>query len=67
MAKKFELYLEEYIANHLNIEKTRINVMQQYHPQWKAYNYEDISRRVKRSEWQEVVSYARKLNLNLSL
>lgn len=42
-----------------------INVMDQYHPAYKAYSYPELSRPIKIDEYQKVVEYA--LNLGLRI
>lgn len=55
------------IAENLNNENIRVNIMDQYRPCWKANKYEEISRTLKRREWKEIVKFARDLGLNLSI
>ena len=43
--------------------KCVVNIMGQYHPQFKAYNYEEINRRPSAKEMHEVRSYAEKLGI----
>lgn len=42
---------------------TFINLMSQYRPMYKAYNYPEISRRITKLEYTDAVSHAKKLNL----
>ena len=42
---------------------TYVNIMSQYRPAYKAFEYPDISRRITRKEYQEVVSWAKTLGL----
>ncbi|TFG23720.1 MAG: 4Fe-4S cluster-binding domain-containing protein [Promethearchaeota archaeon] len=51
----------DYVAK--EIPKCVVNVMQQYRPQYKAYNYEEINRRPTSKEVQEVRDYASKLGI----
>jgi putative pyruvate formate lyase activating enzyme len=44
-------------------ENTWVNIMSQYRPSYKAGDYPDIARRIKREEYREVVSLARKSGL----
>lgn len=48
-----------------NMDNVRVNVMAQYHPEWKAFEYEDINRRLTRSEFLSAYKYAEDLGLNL--
>ncbi len=43
--------------------KTYLNLMNQYRPEYKAMEYPEISRRLKRSEYAEAVAWARKYGL----
>jgi len=50
---------------HDNIRNRAIvNIMAQYHPEYKAYEYSDISRSTNDEEIKEAINYAKKLNLN---
>ena len=42
-----------------------VNVMPQYRPEFKAFNYDDISRSLRLEEFNEAIKYARDLKLNL--
>ncbi len=56
-----------WIANNLP-KDSYINIMSQYSPVYKAYNYPEISRRIKAEEYAAAVNYAKSLNLtNLEL
>jgi putative pyruvate formate lyase activating enzyme len=44
--------------------KTYLNLMSQYRPEYKAMEYPEISRRLKRSEYAEALVWARKYGLN---
>ncbi|NIQ06452.1 MAG: radical SAM protein [Candidatus Korarchaeota archaeon] len=57
----------KWIAENLNTDKVRVNVMEQYRPCWKAHNYPDIARPLRRGEWEDAVKYARELGLSLSI
>jgi len=52
----------EWIAGNLPKE-TYVNIMAQYHPAHKAYDYPELSRRVTRSEYAEVVERAKEVGL----
>jgi putative pyruvate formate lyase activating enzyme len=42
---------------------TRFNILPQYWPAAQAHKFPEISRRLRREEWQDVVKYAKKLGL----
>lgn len=42
---------------------TYLNIMSQYRPMYKAFEYPEISRKITREEYEEVVAYARKVGL----
>ena len=52
----------EWIAENLPKE-TYVNIMAQYHPAHKAYDYQELSRRVTRSEYAGVVERAKEAGL----
>ncbi len=52
----------EWIAGNLP-KDTYVNIMAQYNPVHKAYDYPELSRRIWRSEYQKVVAYAEDLGL----
>ncbi|ABU60205.1 radical SAM protein [Roseiflexus castenholzii] len=41
-----------------------INLMDQYHPSYRAYDYPELARRITTDEYAEVVAYARSLGLH---
>ncbi len=46
----------------------RVNIMEQYRPEFKAYKYKDINRRLTKSEYLEAIRYAKSIGLtNLDL
>jgi putative pyruvate formate lyase activating enzyme len=51
-----------WIADNLP-KDTYLNIMSQYRPMYKAFDYPDISRRITRKEYKEVVEWAKKLGL----
>ncbi len=53
----------EWIANNLPKDRVLVNIMDQYRPEYRAYEYKDIARRPKREELEEVYSYADKLGI----
>ncbi len=42
-----------------------VNLMDQYHPAHKAYKYKELTRRLPFKEYEEAVSFAQKLDINL--
>ncbi len=52
----------EWIATHLPLD-TYVNLMAQYNPQYKAFEYPEIARRVTHEEYRRVVERARALGL----
>lgn len=60
----------KWIANYLDKGNVRVNVMDQYRPQWQVQRtnkYDEISQSLKGSEWKKVVHFARQHDLNLTL
>ncbi|MCK5609577.1 radical SAM protein [Candidatus Pacearchaeota archaeon] len=55
----------KWIAKNLDTSKVRVNVMDQYHPEWHAFDHDDINRRLKLTEYTRAVGIAAKLKLNL--
>jgi putative pyruvate formate lyase activating enzyme len=53
----------KWIAENLPKDKVLINIMDQYRPEYKAYQYKDISRRPRYDELEEVYRYAEELGL----
>jgi putative pyruvate formate lyase activating enzyme len=51
-------FIKEEISLH-----TYINIMEQYYPCYRAYEFKELSRRITLDEYQEVVEYARKIGL----
>ena len=45
------------------LSKTVVNIMSQYRPQWKSFEYPEINRRHTSQEMQEVRGYADKLGI----
>ena len=52
----------EWIAKNLGAG-ARVNIMDQYRPEWRYYEVEELRRRLRREEFQEVISYAREIGL----
>ena len=48
-----------------NLPDAMVNIMDQYYPTYKAYEYEEINRRITVEEYREVYNYARELGLNI--
>lgn len=55
--------LLKFVAENLS-KTTYLNLMRQYRPEHKAFDYPEIARRIKRSEYEEVLDWARKYGLN---
>jgi len=53
----------EMIAQNLPKERILVNIMDQYRPEYHAYEYKDIARRPKHRELEEAYAYADKLGL----
>lgn len=53
----------KWIADNLPKDKVLVNIMDQYRPEYKAYQFKEISRRVRYDELEEVYAYADKLGL----
>ena len=59
--------LVAWVAGELSRD-TFINIMEQYHPEHKAYDFPELSRRVTHAEWTQAMSWAREAGLhNLDL
>ncbi len=52
----------KFIANDIS-KDTYINIMAQYHPSYRAYEYPELSRRITDFEYRRVVNFAKKLGL----
>jgi len=46
-------------------QNTAVNVMDQYYPAYKAFDYPELKRRIAREEYEEVLNYALKLGLRV--
>jgi putative pyruvate formate lyase activating enzyme len=53
----------EWIAE--NTPDAVVNVMDQYYPTYKAFEYEEINRRISSEEYKKAYEYAKKLGLNV--
>jgi len=49
-----------------NVPEAIVNLMNQYRPVFRAYEYSEINRPLKKEEFEEVVKYAEKLELNFT-
>ena len=47
----------DFVTSEISLH-TYINIMDQYHPAYNAFNYEELNRRITPSEYKEVVDYA---------
>jgi putative pyruvate formate lyase activating enzyme len=56
--KAGSMEVADFIAEHIS-QNTYINIMDQYHPSYRAQEYRELSRRVFRQEVDEVVEYAK--------
>lgn len=54
----------DWISENLG-DRVRVNLMDQYHPDYNACDHPKINRMLDRNEWQEALEYARELGLNL--
>ncbi len=54
----------KFIAEEIS-KNTYINIMDQYHPCYRANEFKELSRRITEKEYQEVVDYARKIGLTI--
>lgn len=52
-----------WVAGELSAD-TFVNIMAQYHPAHKAYDYPELSRRVTRAEWLQAMAWAREAGLH---
>ncbi len=53
----------EWIAKNIR-DKCIVNVMDQYRPEFRAFEYNDINRRITKEEFEEVLKVANKLKIN---
>jgi putative pyruvate formate lyase activating enzyme len=54
-----------WIAENLNLKKVRVNIMAQYRPEYEAYKYEDLKRRLKADEFKKAYQLGEDLGLSL--
>ncbi len=50
----------EWIAKHLG-KDVRLNILAQYRPEFEAYKFEEINRRLYKEEYERVINYAKEL------
>ena len=55
----------KWIADNLDNSRVRVNIMDQYHPDFKAYEHDELTRPLELSEFVQAVSYGRDLGLNI--
>lgn len=48
-----------------NIPNATVNIMDQYYPTYKAYEYDEINRRITTQEYEDVIKYAKELGINI--
>lgn len=48
-----------------NLENVRVNIMEQYRPEYKACDYPEINTRLSTNEFREALDYGRELDLNI--
>ena len=53
----------KFIAEQISKE-TYVNIMDQYHPEYKALEFEELNRRITLSEYEKVINIARKFGLH---
>ena len=52
----------QWIAENLGVE-TRVNVMFQYRPEWRAYEFPELSRRLTKAEMKKALRLAKQAGL----
>jgi putative pyruvate formate lyase activating enzyme len=55
----------DWIAGNLDTSRVRVNVMDQYRPEYRAREYEGLDRRLSNNEFLEAYRYAEHLGLNI--
>jgi len=55
----------EWISENLNLKNTKVNVMAQYRPEWRAQDYREINRELTRDEFERACWFARDAGLDL--
>lgn len=57
----------KWLKENMDLSHTRLNLMDQYRPEYKAHNFPEISRRISESEWNEAFKFAKSLGISLTL
>lgn len=52
----------EFLAKEIS-KNTFLNIMDQYYPTWRAFNYPELSRRITKEEFEEAIKLAKKFGL----
>jgi putative pyruvate formate lyase activating enzyme len=53
-----------WLSENLDTSRVRVNVMDQYHPDYNSFEYKELTRRLKMAEFLEALSCAKELGLN---
>lgn len=61
IAGSFEVL--DFIAKRISID-SYVNIMEQYHPCYKAYNFKELSRTITQAEFNEALEFGKKLGLH---
>jgi putative pyruvate formate lyase activating enzyme len=56
----------KWLSKNLDTSRVRVNVMDQYRPEYKAYDHKELTRRLKTQEYLEAVSIAKDCGLDLT-
>jgi len=56
-----------WIKENMDLSHVRLNLMDQYRPEYQASKYPEITRRIKRSEWDTALKTAKELGISLTL
>jgi putative pyruvate formate lyase activating enzyme len=54
----------KWLAENLDTSRVRVNVMDQYHPEYNAYDHKELTRRLKTAEVLEALVYAKEVGFN---
>ena len=57
----------KWISENMNLDKTRVNLMDQYRPEYRAHEYKELNRRISGGEWRRSLEFAKKIGLSLTL
>lgn len=55
----------KWIAGSLDTSRVRVNIMAQYHPDYNAHEHDELTRKLKTTEFIEAVAFGKELGLNL--